>query len=137
MKRFYHRIKWFIQRGRRGYADCDVVDMDSYLIKTILPMLKQLKEIKHGHPHGTTSEEWDQILSDMIAGFEAGKHLLEDNYMDEIQPGWYDPTKDGPDCVNISESSYAKEAEMQQKDKEKFEKKGLALLTDWFFALWD
>lgn len=63
-------IKWFFQRGFRGYSDNDVWDMDGWFLSVIVPMLKQLKETKHGYPCNLTEKEWDNILSKMIFYFE-------------------------------------------------------------------
>jgi hypothetical protein len=46
----FKEIKWFIQRGIRGWSDRDVWSID-YFIADIMPgMLKRLKETKHGIP---------------------------------------------------------------------------------------
>ena len=41
-------IKWFCQRGKRGYSDMDVYGIDDWFLTVIVPMLRQLKETKHG-----------------------------------------------------------------------------------------
>lgn len=46
----YRAIKGFIQRGKRGYADCDIWQFDTYLAKMIFNGVKEIKEIKHGVP---------------------------------------------------------------------------------------
>jgi len=76
----YKKLKWFIQRGKRGYADCDWWDMADYLIWIIVPMLKELKKHQHGYPNkASTPEKWDTILDQMIEGFEAGERILTDD----------------------------------------------------------
>lgn len=132
-------IKWFIQRGKRGWADCDVWSMDWYLIKTITPMLKHLKNVNHGYPYGITEEEWNNILSEMIAGFEAGKHVLDDNYLDEIQPDWYDASKETKELLsglNIKPSSRIEERKRMKADEKQFHK-AMRLMDKWFFNLWN
>ena len=44
------RIKWFIQRGRRGYSTCDTWDVGEYLFTVLPPMLRQLAKDTHGCP---------------------------------------------------------------------------------------
>jgi hypothetical protein len=44
--------------------------MDCTLAHIILPMLKQLKETKHGYPIDLTEQEWDEILDEMIWAFQ-------------------------------------------------------------------
>ena len=47
---FFLNIKWFIQRGKRGYADCDIWQFDTYLAKIIFEGTRIIKDIKHGVP---------------------------------------------------------------------------------------
>ncbi len=39
------------QRAKRGYADVDVWNMDSWFLRTVSPMLKQLRKRHHGFLH--------------------------------------------------------------------------------------
>lgn len=78
MRDLYLKIKWFIQRGRRGFADCDVWDFDIYLSRIIKDGLKELKQWKDGYPCDVSPKEWDKILSDIIYTFETEEKCLED-----------------------------------------------------------
>jgi len=76
--RLWYRIEdsWlntiaFFQRGRRGYAKCDVWNFDYYLSKVITGGLKLLRKNHSGYPLGLTDEKWNSILDEMIEGFEA------------------------------------------------------------------
>ena len=78
IKHFKKCIKWSYQRVRRGYADCDVWGMRTYLQELFPAMLTQLKESRHGSPgflgyneDGSKStvschKKWDEILDRMI-----------------------------------------------------------------------
>lgn len=81
IRHFFKCIKWSRQRIRRGYADCDVWDMYSYLQNLLPDMLQNLKTNRHGSPGylGTNytnadgilvnddcHAEWDKILARMI-----------------------------------------------------------------------
>lgn len=81
IRHFFKCIKWSMQRIKRGYADCDVWDMYSYLQNLLPDMLQNLKDNRHGSPGylGTnyTNEDgilvnddchaaWDEILNRMI-----------------------------------------------------------------------
>jgi len=48
----FNRIKWFIQRGVRGYADCDIWDFNEYLAGLIIAGCRKLKEDYIGCPGG-------------------------------------------------------------------------------------
>ena len=137
---FPQKVERFIQRGRRGWADSDTWSMDYYLITVILPMLKYLKDNNHGFPGSLkSSKEWDDILSEMISGFEAGKRVLDDNYLDVIQPDWYDSSKETKELLsglNIKPSSRIEERKRMKADEKQFHK-AMRLMDKWFFNLWD
>lgn len=59
---FFLEIKWFIQRGKRGWADCDVWAIDSYLNRVIPAMLENLANCKHGAPPGLGEKRWATML---------------------------------------------------------------------------
>ena len=75
LKETYFYTKWFIQRGYRGYSDRDIWSVDGYLTSIIIPMLRVLQQKKLGYPVNLTEERWNEILSDMIKGFEANQRL--------------------------------------------------------------
>ena len=54
---FFRCIKWSWQRVTRGYADCDVWDMDYYLRRLIPDMLQTLRDI-HPDPPASLEEEY-------------------------------------------------------------------------------
>jgi hypothetical protein len=70
-------IKWFCQRGRRGYSDCDVWSFDWYLAEVISKGCKQLAKEKHGYPYGLTEEEWDVIINKISDGFEEYMKIID------------------------------------------------------------
>lgn len=76
--RAYRQIKWFIQRGKRGYADGDVWNFDSYLSSVIIGGLKDLRKNTHGYPSGLTEAEWDETLARIIEGFSQTADDIED-----------------------------------------------------------
>ena len=43
-------IKWSCQRIVRGYAECDVWNMDGYLQRLVPDMLQDLKDNRNGSP---------------------------------------------------------------------------------------
>ena len=79
-------IKWFLQRGFRGYADCDTWDFDDYLIDVINGGLKRLQKHKCGIPteiydkyknniysiseaEALANREWNEIFNQIINRF--------------------------------------------------------------------
>ena len=71
----YYRIKWFIQRGYRGYADCDAWSLDYYLAGWMPAALKRLENNKIGCPCGMTPRGWRTRLRIMRDGFEAARAM--------------------------------------------------------------
>lgn len=87
---FFLEIKHFVQRGKRGYADCDIWSFDTYLARLIVEGTKEIKRVKHGIPmilfkpsdkgykDGNFSDEtmkeadarYDSILEEIIWTFE-------------------------------------------------------------------
>ena len=113
----YHikRIRWFVQRGRRGYADCDWWAMDFFLVGIILPMLKRMKADEIGYPgygKASTPEKWDALLDEMIEGFTVAQKIIDGDYPPE------------------------QFLELLAQDKKVFEKKAKVFIK-WFFHLWD
>lgn len=74
--------KWFYQRGKRGYSDCDVWGFDSYLAEIITNGCRQLAKQKHGYPQDLTEEEWDKVINQIANGFEEYSKIMdhEDGY---------------------------------------------------------
>jgi hypothetical protein len=137
---FFYWIKHFIQRGWRGWADCDTWGMDGYLIEVMIPMLKHLKETKHGYPGDLTPGRWDKIMDKMIKGLEAGDRFLEDDYLGQIQPDWAKDLGDNwLEELNkhpIKKESWKKYHQMARKDEKEFHR-AIELINHYFFALWD
>ena len=81
MKHIRRCIRWSRQRIMRGYAECDMWNMDLYLQRLIPEMLQELRDKRNGSPsylgeeyvneegilvNDTCHEEWDEILDRMI-----------------------------------------------------------------------
>lgn len=67
----YRKAVWFVQRGRRGWAECDTWSVDSYVAKVLAEMLPVLAARDIAWPgDGTggkwkTPEEWTDHLNDL------------------------------------------------------------------------
>lgn len=150
-------LKWFIQRGRRGWANCDVWSLDTYLSGWLPSALRHLKETKHGVPIGcvdsgdrdgcgNSSEagmkraeaRWNAILDTMIAGFEAAQRIQDGIYEKELGPY----PLERPSYLSITEwkatitARFRKSQELTKRDEEIF-KQGLENFTKYYHNLWD
>lgn len=89
-----HDVKYFYQRGTRGYSDIDVWNWSSYNATINAAALRQLSDIAHGTPidydkpvdpvtgapEGYTLEEWQGMLNQMAEGFEAHLRIEDRDY---------------------------------------------------------
>jgi len=105
--------KAFLQRGSRGWADCDVWAIDEYLAGILPEMLTRLSEISTSHPSEFKSpEQWKKKLLQIAHGLKAFERYHEDGdlYMDFVE-------------------EYQKALAEQQK--------ALKALSKYFNSLWD
>lgn len=83
--RFVRRIEniprevcWFIQRGLRGWADCDTWSIDWYLNRIMPEMLERLAERKIGAPFGIGQPRWKNMLLRQAKNYRVMHRHLED-----------------------------------------------------------
>lgn len=85
MRRLVREIKWFVHRGRHGWAPRDTWSLDDYLARVISESVKHLRDTSHGHPGDICDcvddhhrdcngmQRWNEILDEIIEGFEASR----------------------------------------------------------------
>jgi len=112
------KIKSFIQRGRRGWANSDIWDFDCYLADIIAEGTKHLLKSQHGYPGSLTQEEWDKKLEEIIWAFE---------YLRDSCDIWIQDTKRFGSI----------KAEQQEVKNKLRAKKGLEVFIEHFQDLWD
>lgn len=130
---FYYYPKSLLQRAFRGWADRDIWSLDSHLLIILPQMIEHLKKHSHGYPgvdEASTPEKWNNILDQMIEGFEAGKKVLDDDYVDQIQPKWFENGE------KLTSETLQKSMEENLKDQDLFHER-MKLFDRWFFSLWD
>jgi len=85
------RIKWFCQRGWRGYSDCDVWSFDGYLAEIISKGCIHLSKTTHSYPCESSPEEWDKTLKEIAKDFEDYNKIMEhDEGYDKLTREEYD-----------------------------------------------
>lgn len=57
--KLFNEIKWFIQRGRRGYSDRDVWDAHSHICRVSSGMIKELRLICNSYPDSIVKDEYE------------------------------------------------------------------------------
>jgi len=92
---YVRAFRWYYQRATRGWADCDVWGLDSYICDVMVPALEHLRKTKGGVPvppdavsaapdNGDAADEefkrweveWNKRLDEMIAGFKAAEGVI-------------------------------------------------------------
>lgn len=123
--RIADEIKYFWQRGRRGYSDRDLWHLHGYLSSWMPQALRTLAWNKTGYPlhlckgpydckcRKDHHKEWISILVTMANGFEAGQLMADLEYNDM--------------------PSFKKNL----RHYEKMITRGLELFTKHYLALWD
>ena len=70
-RRKVNEARWFVQRGKHGWARCDTWSFDAYIAKVMSEGVAWLAEHDHGYPgEGTewdTPEKWKAYLLDLSA----------------------------------------------------------------------
>lgn len=130
-------IKWFIQRGKRGWADCDIWSYDNYNARVNRDALTKLKKIQNILPlwDGTEPEEvaqarWHGIMDDMIFAFDS--IAKEGNGELEF---WYEGCEESREVFKKKECF--KDTIWQTKEENERMKKGMQLFIEHYFKLWD
>ena len=110
------KIRDFIQRGRKGYANSDLWSFDNWLSRLIANGLREFKGNCYTYPgDGISWEEWMAILDEMIECFEEQCRSLD----------------------NISGEDFLKKwGERREHQRQKLHR-GLELLERYYYDLWD
>lgn len=77
----YDEVRYFIQRGQRGFSDRDVWSIDYYMCSWMPQALEQLRRTKHGTPIGLTPKQWDSKLDRMINAFKIARKIQDFEYI--------------------------------------------------------
>lgn len=137
IKRIPKEIKWFFQRGKRGWADIDVICMDYWFFRTVIPMLKRLKDTKHGYPVDMTEEEWDEKLNKMIRCFEEANEdtcSIKNEYDGDIYE-FYEKIINNPE-LNTLDKWIKRNYEIYDY-RNKMKNEAFKLFSEYFWSLWD
>ena len=163
-KTYWRTLKYFCQRGWRGYAECDYWDADNYMECVILGVMKDLKANLHGFPgvlsdhtgrefdheipesHDSGEEKWNKILEEIIEGLEASRELIEENTIPKgvysEEPIEWERVKEGSDDLwAFKDTGHPRfnEAlyESWAEPLRKKRKRARMLLIKWWGCFWD
>jgi len=130
----YKEVKSFIQRGLRGYADCDYWSVDDYLNIVISGLIKKLREHVHGCPNEFVYDEnlkktqsvedgckdWEEILLVIEESFRLNWYLSNECYFSK-----HSDYKEGMSYIDFI------------KDDSEFIEYGMQLFILFYNSLWD
>lgn len=129
----YKNIKWFIQRGKRGYSDRDIWSVDYYLAEIIPKMLKQLKEIQKIEKEEIPQKRWNSYLDKIIKTFETAYKIANNHYI-YCESFEYDTEPNKKHREGIKNVNFLT---IMTKNECKEYEEGWRLFRKYFFKLWD
>jgi predicted metal-dependent hydrolase len=141
----YRFFKRGLQRWARGWADEDVWSINNFLSEIIPPMLKRLKETKHGIPTivgkmrtdeevGEAEKQWEEILDSIIWTFKTSKKI-DDNELAYFKK-WSQKKCDKYNKIWIDWKYEPKPRAMTKEECKQYES-GWSNLKKYYFNLWD
>lgn len=135
-------LKWARQRVVRGYANCDVWNLDSWFSNVMSGALKELAEHHYGWPDGLfdTPEEWTAWLNKAAAAIK----MMSEEEQDKVNKYW-PPYRDELDNWQIGGykgssqafKDYTDEAQKIAAEAQKNFEAVMVELSQYFHALWD
>jgi len=132
----FNKIKYYIQRAKRGYADSDLWDFDDYLCGILPAALRKMKggvgcpsEFFDESAKNNECHNWDDELETMAQGFEAAKFLKDYKFIKWVPSK---ENKEGMPGTNVMTTDY----EAMENARKKVEK-GLESFAKNFLNLWD
>lgn len=91
IKLFFRQFKWAYQRATRGFADCDIWNLDGSILNYLSGTLKQLSETAAGWPGNNQFpeyEDWTIFLKQMSEKFRAANES-NDYYPTPMADKWW------------------------------------------------
>ena len=92
-KDLFFEIRMSNQRRKKGYADCDCWGMNYWFSSTFAKMIRELRDMKHGHPELPFEEvdnfpvDWVEEMSKDIIKVDEKKGFEEEDF--DIFDGFY------------------------------------------------
>lgn len=125
IRELWWRVKWFVQRKIKGWANPDVWDADYAIARYSLPLIKQLRQSDNSYPCDFSSvAEWHKVLDEIIWALE---YLVKDF--------------NGQDLRNIDLNAqgghFTSEQLSEMNKMEERAQNGYELFGKYFRALWN
>lgn len=121
IKLFFQDIKFCYQRIKYGWCERDSWGIDMWFLEVMPQILQCLRDNRHGYPGTMTSEEWDEILDELIF------NLREANEETCSQINQYD----------IFDKNFLNRYKEIDEYRNKCKDRALYLFNEFFWHLWD
>lgn len=144
----YREVKYFIQRGIRGWSDRDTWCFSSYNARVCREAITFLKKHKSGWPCGMfeftesrnptpeeeiqAQEKWHGILNDIIFAFTCAEAIANQDYYD-----WNEKSVEIYTRLREENPELYSNIKFMTKEETERMKKGFGLFAEHFFDLWD
>lgn len=132
----YWRVRYFVQRGRRGWANCDVWNLDHYLARVIGETVHHLAKIDHGWPVSETYPTYESFVADLAKMADSFEHYtrLEDEELSDFYVDW---KGDGHKGKHERSSMPTKEVTERSDKRRKETLDEMRRIVDVWPSLWD
>lgn len=101
MRHLFWKLKMFWQRGRRGWCEEDIWNMDSWLYRVIPEMLEEIKTIGNGYPN--KYKDFGEWRKELETGIRRFKKIQE---LDRTMPHHLEPERLPNDEKHYQECRY-------------------------------
>lgn len=141
IENFFRNCHFAWQRATRGYADCDIWNMDCWLLSLIHDGLIHLADNNYGWPGDDRfpePEDWDQYLRDMAQKFyqsDENNEFYPTPETDKLHQ-WYAQHPENLRGNPYRESFLAEDMGNSQKRQRDFAE-AWSMMGDVFWNLWD
>lgn len=149
-------VKWFVQRGAKGFCERDVWDTDNYIARVLGEMIDHLSDTAHGFPDTKykTYKEWILVLNEASQKFReyvnwedmciCQTQIVLPNYYDNLGFGEPDDKELPNGCMQFKDSNSIEDQKTYHELQSQYDKEYKALkkwlmkfvLQNWEF-LWD
>lgn len=141
IKLFFRQFKWAWQRATRGFADCDVWNLDSSILNYLSGTLKHLSEIAAGWPGNEQFpkySDWTGFLKEMSEKFAAANESNE-YYPTPITDKWWKWAQEYSGCSD--DNPYVQDMIQEEEENELKRERDFAeawsAIGEVFWQLWD
>ncbi|SEQ39644.1 hypothetical protein SAMN02910369_01686 [Lachnospiraceae bacterium NE2001] len=84
MPGLFQEVKCFFQRGKKGYCDKDIWELNTWMTTTFAQMLREFREKAYDYPPGFSDNDEHEIPAGIIASHVLGNIVSEEDYKEYL-----------------------------------------------------